>query len=610
MTTCGSSLFLKHHFGLGYTLSFEASQCIDVKCAVSNAHQLGESKGDRYHWRLEHGSEGHFPQVLDLLKTEGAINVNLELTTLEQVFLETGKEENDETVEDGSDRAENPDSEDSEIGISIVEKIWEPMAEKSRIGFWKKLNLVQHFMMTNALKSKGNIILNITFPLIYLIAGVTLASLFPAPKAGILIENDPILISPFLTGLEPREFFGTPNFPGTNPIAPIVPAVPPNTLEDYFDGIPVVGGYFSENLTLQYAPELSPFALQVGVSVLSNFTVWIRSNDVNGDGITSVVQQLPYLSTVPFRIDLLFIPYTLVFGFAGLAFTVLDVLILKGNNIIEIFRVNGVTEWMTYLGVIEYKLYTTFLPFFALLIILGFSLQLTLFGNGGRWLGTILICLAYAFSSSPQGLILAKRFIFSDFKKVANWFPGVYFTFAGLPYILYSALLQSLPQAEQTVLIIGDVLSLSPQIAFQRAIGAVIGISTDYNDPALTWNEVWSFDTRILFCIVMMVLVGIFEWWYLIRLATRRDTKTRLCGAEKERAIPVSVEHDPLILKEQERSRSDDEGINAREIVKVFEVKGGKRRKERKLKSAIKGISFGVRKNEIFALLGPNGKSC
>lgn len=50
----------------------------------------------------------------------------------------------------------------------------------------------------------------------------------------------------------------------------------------------------------------------------------------------------------------------------------------------------------------------------------------------------------------------------------------------------------------------------------------------------------------------------------------------------------------------------DDEGINARDLVKVFQVKNSKT-KQKLLKQAVKGVSFGVRKNEIFALLGPNG---
>ena len=94
LITCGSSLFLKHRFGDGYTLNQESSsQSVDVTTVVREAEPLStENVGNGcYQWRLEHGSESAFPSILDALSEAGTTNVSLELTTLEQVFLETGK---------------------------------------------------------------------------------------------------------------------------------------------------------------------------------------------------------------------------------------------------------------------------------------------------------------------------------------------------------------------------------------------------------------------------------------------------------------------------------------------------------------------------------------
>ncbi|KAG7366812.1 ABC transporter [Nitzschia inconspicua] len=613
MTTCGSSLFLKHHFGAGYTLTFEAPTSINVSSIIATAKAIQLEETGVFRWRLGHGTETQFPETLDLLVSSGAKNVNLELTTLEQVFLETGKEDSEDPIEQEQEGLDKnvPESWDPETPESHhdVSMIWEPRATKSKIGFWRKLSLVQHFIMLNALKSKGTILLNVTMPLIYLVAGVVLSVVVKSPEAGVLITNDQIPINPFLATSETMNFFGIPTTTTTDeisPILPLLPSVTPTSIEDYFEGFPVLGGYYEDNATLQHAPELSPFALQVGVAVLSNYTSWNLSVS-SLDGITTAVQQLPYLSTVPFRIDLLFIPYCLVFGFAGLAFSLLDVLIFKGDNIIEIFRVNGLTEWTTYLGVVVYKLNTTFLPFFILLVVLGFSFSTVIFGNGGRWLGTILTCLTYAFSSSPQGLILAKRFVHSDFKSVASWFPGVYFTFVGLPYILYSVLLQTFPDSEQAILLFGDILTIAPQLAFQRAIGAVLWISTNSQDPELQWNEVWAFENRLWYCLLTMTIVGTVEWWYLYRLTTAREATTKLDRENRCLSEPITVEDNQLVANERDRSLANNEGINARDLVKIFQIRDGKRRKKKKLKKAVKGVSFGVRKNEIFALLGPNG---
>ncbi|KAL3921025.1 MAG: hypothetical protein SGILL_002972 [Bacillariaceae sp.] len=90
-------------------------------------------------------------------------------------------------------------------------------------------------------------------------------------------------------------------------------------------------------------------------------------------------------------------------------------------------------------------------------------------------------------------------------------------------------------------------------------------------------------------------------------MTTSREAQTKLGGDEKEKADPISVEEDPLIARERERSLVDDQGINARDLVKVFKINDGKRKKKKKLKRAVKGLSFGIRSNEVFAMLGPNG---
>lgn len=305
----------------------------------------------------------------------------------------------------------------------------------------------------------------------------------------------------------------------------------------------------------------------------------------------------------------------------------------------SVFRVLGITEWITYLGVTTYKLMTTFVPFFSLAVILCLALKSVLMGNGGRWLGTILImigkfvariklmtyslpshrqpfiCLdtAYAFSSTPIGLILAKKFIQSSYKETANWFPGVYYTFVALPYIAWSSALQAAPSARDIILIIGDVLCIIPFFAFQRGLGGVIIVSTEFKDQELKWSDVWAFETRIWYTILTMFIIGTIEWRYLYRITTRRAAKTNLSEEEmRQYATPVDITQSPDIEAEYQRSQVDNEGINSRELVKVFvtekkKKKGWKKEKQRLIKSAAKGVSFGIRNNEIYTLLGPNG---
>jgi len=79
---------------------------------------------------------------------------------------------------------------------------------------------------------------------------------------------------------------------------------------------------------------------------------------------------------------------------------------------------------------------------------------------------------------------------------------------------------------------------------------------------------------------------------------------------EQSAAIPADPSPNFGALEERNRSLAGDDGINARDLVKVFRIKppkDAKRNSSPILKSAVKGVSFGVRNGEIFAILGPNG---
>ena len=154
------------------------------------------------------------------------------------------------------------------------------------------------------------------------------------------------------------------------------------------------------------------------------------------------------------------------------------------------------------------------------------------------------------------------------------------------------------------------MLCIIPQFAFQYGIGSVIRISPEFNDADLSWRDVWAFEARVWYTILVMFLVGSLEWYYLYRLTTTREQTTKLSKEELIQYAPVDVSQNPDLSEERERSRMNNEGINARDLVKVFLIKENKSRwksKEKVIKQAVKGVSFGIRKNEMYSLLGPNG---
>lgn len=135
-------------------------------------------------------------------------------------------------------------------------------------------------------------------------------------------------------------------------------------------------------------------------------------------------------------------------------------------------------------------------------------------------------------------------------------------------------------------------------------------MSPEFDDPHLTWEMVWSFDSRVWFSILMMFMVGAVEWGFLFHLTNQRDGQSVLVGQETKFAKPVEVGENSDINEERMRSLVDNEGIKARDLVKCFVRRNENKSnnsKERLIKQAVKGISFGIGKNEIYALLGPNG---
>jgi len=608
MLTCGSTLFLKHHFGVGYTLSFDSENSFDVTSVIVGAEPLPQEQNETHEWRIKHGSEELIPELLSQLNSAGAKNVKVELSTLEEVFLRTGSENDKEDDEDDDEEeeeeegfGENGDIEIGEDKEAFLRKVWARTATKKELRFVRKFLLVQSFMMSNAWKIKGTIFMNIIQPLIYVIVGFVVSDI-AVVKEGEIVTNLPVDIT---RGSE-ASFFGLPTFNGSNPFAPFEPIAMPQSLEDYGSNPNLLGGYYAENSTLQYNLDVDSRALQIAVSVLSSASATLSNNETIG--ISTSLQQVPYLAGTPFRIDMIILPLFLSFGFVGIAFVVLDVLLLRGDNIIELFRVAGITEFYSYLGVASYKVLSTFMPFFTLLIILGISFDSVLFGSGGRWLATLLTMLMYAYSTCPLGLILAKRYIHSDFKAVANWFPGVYMTLLAIPYSAWASTLQAVPDELDTILLVGDFLCIVPPFAFQRGIGEILRVSA-LPDDGTTWKDVWSFEARVWLPMLIMLVSGTFFWMALHRITTGRERLTNLKEDERSTIEPLDVRGDPDIAEERNRGMQDDEGINARDLVKVFKIKAEKDASSKKpvIKQAVKGVSWGVRRNEIYALLGPNG---
>jgi ABC-type multidrug transport system ATPase subunit len=166
LVACGSTLFLKHQIG-GYRLSYEDAEDFDLPEMLEGAKEADNAPTGSRTWELQHGNESAFPDALRALEKSGARNVSLELTSLEHVFLQAGKEnsaqdKSDEEspevfVDDDLDESVEYDRVIPEVNSELMKQIWKrpssvPVKPLSRI---EKLLLVTKFMFGNAMRMKG-----------------------------------------------------------------------------------------------------------------------------------------------------------------------------------------------------------------------------------------------------------------------------------------------------------------------------------------------------------------------------------------------------------------------------------------------------------------------
>jgi ABC-type multidrug transport system ATPase subunit len=96
LEACGTSLYLKNHFGVGYTLNclvdpnhFDEKDVFDRICKIIPDATCKPRRGNEQLYILPYSQVASFPTVLKMLEKEklGIKNYGLSVTTLEEVFL-------------------------------------------------------------------------------------------------------------------------------------------------------------------------------------------------------------------------------------------------------------------------------------------------------------------------------------------------------------------------------------------------------------------------------------------------------------------------------------------------------------------------------------------
>lgn len=157
LVACGSTLFLKHQIG-GYNLSYDGASDFDLPAVLNSATPCESGTSGSKKWQLQHGNENDFPDILRKLETAGAENLSLELTSLEHVFLQAGKEDT-KSGESNNDQNSNENDDVTQVDSDLMKQIWQKPVEASikPLSETGKLLLVARFMFGNAMRMKGRL---------------------------------------------------------------------------------------------------------------------------------------------------------------------------------------------------------------------------------------------------------------------------------------------------------------------------------------------------------------------------------------------------------------------------------------------------------------------
>jgi len=579
LLTAGSGMFLKHHFGTGYDLTYDCTpkQQVAINSKIlqllPKAEMAKRSKSDSVHtWTIPQGNESRFPKLLDELSKHHCQHVNLSVTTLEQVFLQFDESH---FKTDGAS--------DTVVDSSLVEKVWcKGDAQRSKLSWWRKTFIVASVVRRNSMRSKGAYAVNFVMPFMYLLGAFLLVKLAsPNPK---IVYPEDLYVSSSMIEMPDQNpiMFGIPNSNFSQPPLVFQKQVP----QDLEAGI-YVGGIVSENQTLMFNIT-TPLSLPVVLNTVTNYTL-----SGIGKSVSMYIGQLPYTPRF-FDFVVMFAPMLFGFGTFGLAYSIIDVVLLKERQINELFHVVGIEPLMIYTGVAIYKLLMVFLPSLTCILVFGFSFANPIMGNGGRFLATILLLSSFAFAVIPFGMNLSP--LFKNVESCKNWFPFIYMTATSIPYTVLITLAAVFPESTSMLNTVTDIICVIPPIAFQVGLNRILTPSREFSDPDLTWATIWSWENGLSYCIVIIIAVGIMEWGVLI-YASRESVSNQFPDVS-----PVEPTAEDVI-QERLHSLECTEGISIQDWVKRFKHPSKKKESVR----GVNGISIGVKPNDIYALLGPNG---
>ncbi|KAF4720532.1 hypothetical protein FOZ63_030957, partial [Perkinsus olseni] len=632
LLACGTSLFLKHNidrlapagntsFTPGYTITATcASKEVKneamrkIRTIIPDVESANVNKEEEISINLPMGSEELYASVLDVVNATEAPDVAIGLTSLEDVFLATSheEEENDDAVAPGDlatvARAFAPPD---------VRGIWSapvddkdpsrPQADLGSIFYLARLAATVDFRVGRVF------IFTSVLPIVFIIVGFLLSYLLESQGSLVSPPSLSLLPSTVTLGSESPAYLEGAAF---NSAALGWPLKLTNSLPS---GGELLARY-EPNATLQYDSSIVS-SLPLAISAVTNSTLYASNPSAPPISVAVTNAPLPYVKGYLVDITQLLVPMLTMLGFVPFAYVVIPIVFWRADHITTQLKFMGMSVRQQYLAFFVQRFLFGFIPSFAVLLIAAGGFGSDLLGSGGRWLAYILLVITTFLALIPFAMTLAP--LFKSGRQVADSFPLMWNCLSIIPYIIVWLMTgNSSESVRRAGEIIGDVMTLIPTLSYQRgaqkllSLQFVVDRASRSEGTPVEWSDTFDPNNGVLTPILVNVGVIIITTaivWYQTRDKMSREMRKynnfNYNDATSDKA-PVAED----LMEEAVRADTILEGISVRTMLlrglaNLYNCKVQNLTKiyPGKEKAAVKGLNIGVAPSEVLVLLGPNG---
>lgn len=633
---CGSSLFLKSRYGVGYTLTLNMAHS-DAKAGVNVVQNLVQKHTDRAEvlaiagseiaFRLPFDASSSFPALfseIDSRQRELRIEgYSISVTTLEEVFLRVGREEEaNERDRVVSKIEKTKDDRKSAVGENFN------VRTNEQVSFPQHVRALLLKRWHNAKRDRRVWTWQILYPFVILLVGLGLLKVgdsfaFPSPTVNTSVYNkglnNPI---PFnnnsLASTYPTAALTSSIFPGNSYALAINNVDTPaamrtwllNTYKNRAFRETRYGAFVWNSVTppSQKANVFHDFrlfinttsreALPIHYNLYSNLVL----QQVTGDTTASIQMKIvPFpltedqkalngsLSSIVIAIGLAFIPASVV-GW------IVKERESKAKKQQELSGMSITAYWISnYIwDVVNFAIPILL----AIIVMYIYQVQNLIGENFGAF---FLLLIFYAISIPPFTYVAS--FLFTNHSTAQNVLVMVYIL-SGAILLIVSVVLDIIPSTRDANKTIKFFFRLIPNFCLGNGIAELQVRKTVI---ATLGKPKGAFDMEVVgYNLIFMTWEAIFYMGlvFLIEYVLKRPDLLARFVSQPNR-VDRPYEEDPDVINERQRllEGQNDDLIQVKQLRKVFPGRLG----DPEAKVAVKNVTFGVHSGEVFGLLGING---